>query len=52
VTDAIVHSVIYDERRDRAAGVRVIDANTRATREFFGRIVFLCASRSAPPKSC
>ncbi len=44
VTDAIVHSVIYDERRDRAAGVRVIDANTKATREYFGGIVFLCAS--------
>jgi len=44
VTDAIVHSVIHDERRDRAAGVRVIDANTKATREYFGGIVFLCAS--------
>ena len=44
VTDAIVHSVIYDERRDRAAGVRVIDANTKATGEYFGGIVFLCAS--------
>src|SRR5205814_9979465 len=30
VTDAIVHSVIYDERRDRAAGVPVIEANTKA----------------------
>ena len=44
VTDAIVHSVIYDERRDRVTGVRVIDAHTKATREYFGRIVFLCAS--------
>src|SRR5213596_1030970 len=44
VTDAIVHSVIYDERRDRAAGVRVIDAKTKATREYFGRVIFLCAS--------
>ncbi|TMH13298.1 MAG: GMC family oxidoreductase, partial [Betaproteobacteria bacterium] len=44
VTDAIVHSVIYDLRRDRAAGVRVIDAKTKATREYFGRVIFLCAS--------
>src|SRR5438034_11639314 len=29
VTDAIVHSVIYDERADRAVGVRVIDAHTK-----------------------
>jgi choline dehydrogenase-like flavoprotein len=44
VTDAIVHSVIYDERRDRAAGVRVIDAKTRESREYFARVIFLCAS--------
>src|SRR5439155_1243152 len=44
VTDAIVHSVIYDERTDRAAGVRVIDAHTKAAREYFGRLIFLCAS--------
>src|SRR5205823_3528586 len=44
VTDAIVHSVIYDERTDRATGVRVIDRNTKQTREYAGRLIFLCAS--------
>jgi choline dehydrogenase-like flavoprotein len=44
VTDAIVESVLYDEKRDRASGVRVIDAKTRETREYFGRIIFLNAS--------
>src|SRR5207245_126902 len=44
VTDAIVHSVMYDERTERATGVRVIDSNTKATREYFGRLIFLCAS--------
>ena len=44
VSDAIVHSVIYDERNDRASGVRVIDRNTKATREYTGRLIFLCAS--------
>jgi choline dehydrogenase-like flavoprotein len=44
VTDAIVHSVVYDERKDRAVGVRVIDAKTMATREYAGRLIFLCAS--------
>jgi choline dehydrogenase-like flavoprotein len=47
VTDAIVHSVLYDERRDRAAGVRVIDARTRDSREYSARLVFLCASTLA-----
>ncbi len=42
--DTIVHSVIYDEKRDKAIGVRVIDRLTRRTREYFGRLIFLCAS--------
>lgn len=41
---SVVHSVIYDEERDRASGVRVIDALTRRELEFHGRIIFLCAS--------
>ena len=39
-----MHSVIYDEARDRATGVRVIDAETRESREYSARIIFLCAS--------
>jgi len=41
---SVVHSVIYDERRGRATGVRVIDANTKEALEFRGRVIFLCAS--------
>ena len=44
VTDAIVESVLYDERKRRASGVRVIDAKTKETREYLGRIIFLNAS--------
>jgi choline dehydrogenase-like flavoprotein len=44
VTDAIVESVLYDERKDRASGVRIIDARTKEAREYFGRIIFLNAS--------
>ena len=44
VTDAIVESVIYDEKRDRVSGVRVIDAKTKQSREYSGRLVFLNAS--------
>ncbi len=41
---SVVESVLYDERRDRAAGVRVIDAQTHQALEFRARVVFLCAS--------
>ncbi len=41
---SIVHSVVYDEKKDRATGVRVIDAETREALEFEARVVFLCAS--------
>ena len=44
VADAIVESVLYDERTDRATGVRVIDAKTRQPREYYGRLIFLNAS--------
>jgi len=44
VTDAIVESVLYDDRTDRAIGVRVIDANTKDAREYRGRLIFLNAS--------
>ncbi|MDP9349855.1 MAG: GMC family oxidoreductase [Gemmatimonadota bacterium] len=47
VTDAIVESVLFDEQRGRAAGVRVIDRETKQDREYFGRLVFLCASTIA-----
>jgi len=43
-TDSIVHSVIYDAKTNRAAGVRVIDAKTHKTREYRAKIVVLCAS--------
>src|SRR2546427_350998 len=41
---SVGESVLYDERRDRAAGVRVIDAQTHQALEFRARVVFLCAS--------
>lgn len=40
---AVVHSVIYDEDTKKAMGVRVIDANTKETTEYYARIVFLNA---------
>jgi choline dehydrogenase-like flavoprotein len=43
-THSVVHSVIYDEERDRATGVRIVDAVTRKSEEFHARVIFLCAS--------
>jgi choline dehydrogenase-like flavoprotein len=43
-TDAIVSEVIFDEKKQRASGVRIIDRNTRQTEEFFAKIIFLNAS--------
>lgn len=41
---SVVHSVIFDPKTRRAAGVRVIDAKTRAITEFRAKVIFLCAS--------
>jgi choline dehydrogenase-like flavoprotein len=41
---SVVHSILYDEARGRASGVRVIDATTRAVHEFRARVVFVNAS--------
>lgn len=41
---SVVHSVIYDEQKQKATGVRVIDANTKEATEFFADIIFVNAS--------
>lgn len=42
--NSVVHSIIYDEKSNRAKGVRVIDNDTLETREYFAKVVFVCAS--------
>ncbi|HEY5806712.1 MAG TPA: GMC family oxidoreductase, partial [Povalibacter sp.] len=42
--NAIVHELIYDEKHQRASGVRVRDALTGEEREYSARVIFLCAS--------
>jgi len=42
--NSVVHSIIYDEKLGKASGVRVIDAETKETTEYFARVIFLCAS--------
>jgi choline dehydrogenase-like flavoprotein len=41
---SIVHSVIYDEQKGKAIGVRVLDAQTKEEMEFFAPVIFLNAS--------
>lgn len=40
---SVVHSVIYDDNKEKATGVRVIDANTKEVTEYFSQIIFLNA---------
>jgi choline dehydrogenase-like flavoprotein len=43
-THAIATEVLYDRDTRRARGVRILDAVDGSTREYTGRVVFLCAS--------
>ncbi|MBC7886452.1 MAG: GMC family oxidoreductase [Ferruginibacter sp.] len=40
---SVVHSIIYDDAKAKATGVRVIDAHTRETIEFFAPVIFVNA---------
>jgi choline dehydrogenase-like flavoprotein len=41
---SLVSEVLYDRDRQRATGVRVVDAVTEQTTDYTARVVFLCAS--------
>lgn len=45
--DTIVTDLIYDDARRRVTGVRVVDAATNTTSEYFARLVFVNASTVA-----
>ena len=40
---SIVHSILYDEKKKQAGGVRVIDANTKETFEYTAPLIFVNA---------
>jgi choline dehydrogenase-like flavoprotein len=42
--DSVVVEVLYDDIAGKAVGVRVLDAATRKTEDFFARVIFLNAS--------
>jgi choline dehydrogenase-like flavoprotein len=41
---SVVHSIIYDERKGKASGVRVIDANTKQSTDFYAKVIFVNAA--------
>ena len=40
---SVVHSIIYDDQKGKATGVRVIDANTKEEIDYFAEVIFLNA---------
>jgi choline dehydrogenase-like flavoprotein len=45
--NSLVNKIIYDEQKQKAIGVEIIDTETKQTQEFFARIIFLNASTVA-----
>jgi choline dehydrogenase-like flavoprotein len=45
--DSVVESIIYDDIKGRATGVRIIDRNTREEMEFYADVIFVNASTIA-----
>ncbi|HEV8273666.1 MAG TPA: GMC family oxidoreductase, partial [Chitinophagaceae bacterium] len=42
--NSIVREIIYDKDTKKAKGVRVIDAETNQEKDYFAKVIFLCAS--------
>jgi choline dehydrogenase-like flavoprotein len=42
--DSVVESIIYDEKKQKAVGVRVVDANTKEMIEYYAKVVFVTAA--------
>ncbi|MBW3466479.1 GMC oxidoreductase [Arthrospiribacter ruber] len=41
---SVVHSVIYDDKKEKVTGVRIVDALDGTTKEYFAKVIFLNAS--------
>ncbi len=41
---SVVHSIIYDEQKGKATGVKVIDTNTKQEIEFYAKVIFVNAA--------
>ncbi len=42
--NSIVHSIIYDETKGKAVGVKVLDSETKEEIDYFAKVIFLNAS--------
>ena len=42
--NSVVHSIIYDEKKGKATGVRIVDTETKQMQEYYARIIFLNAA--------
>ena len=42
--NSVVYELIYDEKKGKATGVKILDAESGAQEEFYARVIFLCAS--------
>jgi choline dehydrogenase-like flavoprotein len=42
--NSIVYELIYDEKKGKATGVKVLDGETGEQVEFYAKVIFLCAS--------
>ncbi len=40
---SVVHSIIFDKSENKATGVRIVDANTKETTEYYARVIFVTA---------
>jgi choline dehydrogenase-like flavoprotein len=41
---SVVHSIIYDDKKGKATGVRVIDAKTKKATEYYAKVIFVNAA--------
>jgi choline dehydrogenase-like flavoprotein len=45
--DSVVSEILFDNSKQKATGVRVIDTVTKDVREYFAKIIFVCGSTVA-----
>lgn len=43
-THSVVHSIIHDDEKGRATGVRVVDAETKEMTEYYAKVIFVNAA--------
>ena len=41
---SVVESIIYDDKKGEATGVRIVDTNTKQTEEYYAKIIFVNAA--------